>query len=321
MKKYLLIIILLFGTSFVFSQTNENKMKFDSINYEYSGIVYLDSVVVSASRKGFDVKDFITMVVNDNSFYKAFKNLHFAEYDFDSDITFYSKNEKEKAKLKSLNHQFYKDNCRWMIIKKEFENKNIFTKKKKYKYYTAKLYDRLFFTKSKICNEDTSKILDINQKTNSKMEEYILELKKLVFSPGHRADIPFIGKKMEIFSPDMRKYYNFSIEHKLFNDTVECYVFSAELKQNLSNSKKNNAIVKELKTYFKKNDLQIIYRDYHLKYKTFAYSFDVKMKIEVKKINEKYFPININYDGTWHILFKKRETCKFNTHIYNLTSI
>ncbi len=320
-SSYLIFILFLLHFGDIYAQERiktENQTNFDSVYSEFSRFVYLDSIVISAKRNGFDVNDFIKMVMEDNSFYKAFKNLRFSEYDFENNLEFFSKKDDLKAKFKSISHQYYKNNCRWMNEKKIIVNKGIYKKNKQYKYYTSRLYDRLFYTHGILCNQDTSHLLNLNNKHARGMEKYVLELKKLIFSPGRKTNIPFIGRKMEIFSKKMRKYYNFSITSTYYQDSIPCYVFTASLKPNLTLSQADETVLKYLKTLFSRKNLQIIRREYHLKYKTIAYDFNVKMAIKLQKINEKYYPQNIKYDGTWHVLFKKRETCKFSTKIYNL---
>lgn len=317
MRFLITITFMLFSIVLIGQEIDSNKSnKFDTVDYEFSGLVYLDSVVVLASRNGFNVKDFIEMVQKDNSFYKAFKNLHFAEYDFNNHIYFYNKKGEIRSELKSSSHQCYRNNCRWMNTIKEDINYKIYKKNNKHKYYTAKLYDRLFFTNGKICDEDTSRALKMQKENGSKMEKYVLELKKLIFSPGKKVDIPLIGSKMEIFSPKMRKFYNFSINHVMYKNKIPCYVFSAKIKPEYINSGKT--VINYINTYFEKDNFQIISRNYHLKYNTIAYDFDVKMDIKLKRIKEKYYPVDIRYDGTWDVLFKKRETCKFSTKVFNI---
>ncbi len=104
---------------------SNNSARYDSVNFEFSGLIYLDSVVVVASRSGFDVQDFIEMVQKDNSFYKAFKNLRFAEYDFDNHLRFYNKKGKIISELKNNTHQYYRNKCRWMKNTREEKNYNV----------------------------------------------------------------------------------------------------------------------------------------------------------------------------------------------------
>ncbi len=302
----------------VYSQdvSDRDSTKYDSISYGYIGFIYLDSIVVTAKKSGFDVSDFIRMVTEDNSFYRAFKNLRFSEYDFKNDIEFYKKNGSVKAAYKSINHQTYKGRCRSMYVKKEIENRNFYKRNGKNKYYTGKMYDRVFYTHGTICDEDTTVNINFEGKYKSKIDKYISELKKLIFSPGQKVDVPFVGSKMAIFSSKMSKYYDYSIKHTYYQDTIPCYMFSAVVKPEFQNRKENKTVIKYLHTYFAKKNLQIVARNYHLKYKNPIYDFDVKMDVKLKKKGRKYFPTDIEYKGNWHVLFRKRERCSFHTYIY-----
>ncbi len=316
---YLLIFITGITTK-VYSQdiVSNDSTKYDSISYGYIGFVYLDSIVVTAKKSGFDVSDFIRMVTEDNSFYRAFKNLRFSEYDFKNDIEFYKKNGSVKSSYKSINHQKYDGRCRSMYIKKEIENHNFYKRSGKNKYYTSKMYDHIFYTHGIICDEDTTVNINFEGKYKSKIDKYILELKKLVFSPGQKVGVPLIGDKMAIFSSKMSKYYNYSIKHTYYQDTVPCYLFSAVIKPEFKKHKENKTVIKYLHTYFAKKNLQILARNYHLKYKNIVYDFDVKMDIKLKKKEQKYYPADIKYKGNWHVLFKKRERGYFHTQIYGV---
>ena len=302
-----------------FSQINDTvdrRPETDTFHYVPGAYVILDSIVIKASKKGFDVADFIEMVRNDNTFYKAFKNLRFATYDFTNDIACFDKKNKVKAKYKSLARQDFDGKCRTMKILKLEENKNFFKRNGKPRYYTGKLYEKIFFTKGKICNEKRSETIDYNSKPKNKIDKYILELKKLIFNPGKKSDIPFIGDKTEIFSPGMSKYYNFHITHEKYKDSIPAYVFTAVIKPRFKNKPKKT-VIKYIKTFFGKRDFQVLAREYHLMYKTLFYDFDVKMYIELNKTNEIYYPEKIKYQGNWHIMFKKRERCTFDTEIFN----
>ena len=120
----------------------------------FGGIINLDSITVTASRAGFDVGDFVDLVRNDKSFYQAFTNLRHHSYEFSNHIEVLNKNQEVAASYDSQARQTSDGDCRSMeewdltVKGKFFKNK----KKKKHKYYTAKLYDRLFFTKDTVVN-------------------------------------------------------------------------------------------------------------------------------------------------------------------------
>jgi hypothetical protein len=143
------------------------------------------------------------------------------------------------------------------------------------------------------------------------MEGHVGELKKLIFAPGTRSDVPFIGDKTEIFSEDMRDRYNFFIKSAHYADSIDAYVFEARLKADYLEPKNNKTVIKELITYFAKEDFQVLARSYRLAhYKTF-YSFDIEMEIALSKIAGQYFPVKINYVGFWNVPTKKRESSLF----------
>ncbi|MEM6700978.1 MAG: hypothetical protein AAF599_21430, partial [Bacteroidota bacterium] len=49
-------------------------------------VIHLDSFVVTATRSGFEVADFVEMVQEDESFYQAFRNLRFLSYQSDNEF-------------------------------------------------------------------------------------------------------------------------------------------------------------------------------------------------------------------------------------------
>ncbi|MEZ4908825.1 MAG: hypothetical protein R2771_14560 [Saprospiraceae bacterium] len=315
MKKLLISISLLISLN-SFSQISPNE-KVDSFQYEQSFIIYLDSVVVSAVNQGFVIEDFIELIQNDETFYRAFKNLRYSDYDFSNDITFFTKKNKTSGKLQSVNHQYFNDNCRWMDVSSTSENYGIYDKKGNSEYFTMDMYEKQFFTEGLICDIDTA--VDINFKSTggSKIENYSTELKKLIFSPGSDIDIPLIGNKMEIFSPEMQKYYDYSFYHSYYNGEIPSYVFSVNLKKSLKQSQQNKTVIKYLNTYFQSDNLQVLAREYHLKYKFPGMDFDVVINIKLDKKNNIYYPTTIYYSGNWNVLFKKREISTFKTNIYN----
>jgi len=316
-----LIVILVFLPFWSFCQnagTLKDESKRDTQQYIPGAYVILDSIVIQASKNDFDVKDFIEMVRTDHSFYKAFKNLRFASYTFANDIVCFDKKNRIKARYKSLARQNFDGKCRSMETIRIEENKKFYKRNGKPRYYTGKLYEKIFFTKGKICDEKRNESINYQSKPKNKIDKYILELKKLIFNPGEKSDIPFIGNKTEIFSPKMSKYYNFYIKHENYKDSIPAYTFIATAKPGFP---PNKTVIKYIKTYFGKKDFQVLAREYHLKYHTLVYDFDVKMKIELNKINGMYYPGKIRYYGNWHILFKKREKCKFETEIFNFRTL
>jgi len=281
---------------------------------DFGGIILLDSIVVSASRNSLDVEDFVDMVRSDESFYKAFNNIRRLSYSADNQITMFGKKGKSKAAYQSLTKQNYDGQCRTMEIVREDVKGNFFKKKRKYRYYTAKMFDRVFFTDGKICQDETSFEIEDSKRG---MEKHIQELKKLIFSPGEKADVPFIGNKTMVFSEEMSVYYNYSIKSKNYKNGVDCYVFGVEVKPEYQHRKEGKTVIKKLETYFEKSNFQVIARNYTLTYSGSLFDFDVNMEIELKKVDNYYVPDFIKYDGWWDIPTKKPEISTFSARFYD----
>jgi hypothetical protein len=307
MKTYLFIITILISCiSISFSQED------DSLDIDIAAFVWMDSMVVTASRNDFDVNEFIEMVKKDKSFYQAFKNTRTMTYSSDNDVRMLDKTGSIAATYKSKTIQSSDGKCRTMEFFDEEHTGNYYKKGKKLKYYTAKMYDRLFFTHGKKCEGTATG----KAKKKKGMEKYVVELKKLIFQPGEKVNVPFIKNKTEIFSKKMIKYYDFLITSKTYEDGRDCYVFTARLKEKYKDNNKKT-VISFLETYFTKEDFQVVARDYTLHYNGAAFDFNIDMRIKLQKIGEKYVPSFLGYKGTWDVPTKKPEWSHFNATFYN----
>ena len=109
----------------------------------------------------------------------------------------------------------------------------------------------------------------------------------------------------------MLPYYQFFIQQDTTTYTKPCYTFTVAAKPNYHVSK---TIIKYLKTWFDKENFQVMGRDYHLQYSGVV-GFDVKMQVSIQQEGEKYLPETIEYSGTWKIPLQKRETGAFTVEI------
>lgn len=270
----------------------------------YKGIA-LDDVMIKEVRKGFDVDLFIECVKKDTTFYKAFKTLRMHSFNMYNDIEIVDKKGETKASYNSLTRQQVKNNCRTMSVIKEKTTGDYYTKKKELNYYTAKLYNHLFFTKGTVCGANNI-VAHGKQSGTTKYEE---QLRMLIFNPGQRiSGIPGIGDNVAIFEEPFRSKYDFKLSKQdYFGDS--CYVFNAIPKVEY----KSDVVINELKTWFRANDFAIIARDYSLSYKTLFYDFDVVMKVKLKNIGKELVPYDIQYKGNWHVFTKPRENGSFTS--------
>ena len=216
------------------------------------------------------------------------------------------KNQRTSASYSSTAYQKYDQSCRTMIEINKVITGDFMDHKGEYEYYTAKLFDRLFFTHGRICSDTMPRTATLP----SRIEKQVSELKKLMFAPGTDARVPLLGDKTDIFSEEMRPYYDYRIKADLLNGQ-SCYLFEVEVKPSFQHEKTNKTVIKKLQTWFDEGNRQILQRTYHLAAKTIAYSFDVTMHVQVILVKDQYVPSLIEYDGVWKVIGKKRENAKF----------
>ena len=302
--KYILLLIFLLTTLFLRAQD-------DQLSKDIATIVYLDSFVVSATQQGFQVADFIDIVQADESFFSAFHNLRFQAYYSDNNIQLFNRKGKEQAIYESRIHQEVVGDCRTMKILTEEIAGNFFKnkKKRKHRYYTARMHESIFYTNGKVCDDRNGP--GISEASLSGVAKHVNELKKLIFQPGREVEVPLIGGKTAIFKKDMLQYYQFSIKQDAYKDGTDAYIFTAVAKPNY---KPHKTIIKYLETWFDKKSFQVLGRNYHLQYSGIV-DFDVKMKVELQQLEGKYIPKYVQYDGDWKVPLQKRERATFSISV------
>lgn len=295
---------------FLALQTIPANAQKDTSFHFISSVVHIDSVFVTA-KSGFNAEDFIEMVQTDSSFYQAFRNLRFANYSSTNDIQLFDRKQNLTASYKSVSKQKVEGLCRKMTYHNE-EITGDYYKKNKVRYYTGKLYNRVFFTYGKKCEKARYENDNLNTEGEDKTSSRITELKRFIFSPGQRVNVPIIGARTAIFEEHMVPYYDYKIENKTYLDRYDCYVFNVTAKPEYLAAKNGKTIVKSLETYFDKETFQVIARNYTLAF-VGIFDFDVTMQVEVDKIGDYYLPIWIRYDGFFKVPTQKRETAVFES--------
>ena len=266
--------------------------------------VVLDTEVVVAAKRGFSVKNFIDIVQRDTVFEQAFNRLRRVAYTSSNDFHFYSRRGKEKATYQSELQQIQEDSCVEMTLLSENSTGNYY-RRKKHRYYTAKMFERLFYKKGRHCTTSTP---PPNTVQKSRMEKYVQQLKKLIYNPGKEVDIPLIGHKTAIFDEKMLPYYDFKIQSRRYKDDTPCYVFIASAKPNHSAGK---TVIKYLEMWMAKSDLGIISKKYHLKTANLIFNFDIKMDVDLLLTSKGVVPSRIEYNGAWKAPTKRKEIAEF----------
>ena len=288
----------------------------DSIETEaVSRMISLTEVVV---RSDLNVPKFLQRIKDDTTFYKSFRNLHILNFTSLNDIRMMDKKGELKASLQSKTRQNISAGCRTMDVLQEIITGDIYNSDRSFNYYTAQLYAGLFFTTGKICGEtNIVKGIELDVKSKSGLDKHKEQLKMLFFNPGKKIPgIPFIGNKINIFDPDVARYYDFTIDLGDYEGQY-CYIFSIKTKADLSSDEKNNIVFDNITTWFNSKTMEIVGRKYDLSYNSGVYEFDVHMEVLMTRFEEYLVPRVIRYNGDWDVIFKKRERGIFTATLFD----
>ncbi len=237
--------------------------------------------------------------------------MRFVPYNAVNDIKAFDKEGALTASLHSNTKQNINKGCRTTEVLDQKTTGDFFKRNGDYNYYTAELYDYLFFAKEPVCNESEIVAGYMNVQGDGQKAKSEYQLKQLIFNPGAKVSgVPFMGDRASIFEQSEAEKYDFRIVQELYNGQ-ECYVFRITPKPGYE----RKVLYNELTTWFRKSDYSILARNYSLSYHTLVYDFDVSMKVRTTQIGVKLYPTYIDYNGNWHIFTKKRERVKFSIAI------
>ncbi len=267
--------------------------------------IVIDSAVNIHSHR-LNTQDFIDAVLADTSFYQAFRNMKKYSFIAENYIYTYNKNNKIDGKIyRKLKHINIGTQHSIEYIAKR-DSGNVYKKDGKYQLYTVNMFDYIF-TNAYKSGFGTGNM--ITGKPGTKDESYKDKMKTLVFAPGHKVDgIPFISSKTEIFSPDMRQYYDYQFARGKYLDSIPVYRFRVIQK---SSTQGNDVVIKELTTIFDMRTFQILGRYVNLQYHNLFIDLDVKMNIELINYHGDLVPAKVTYQGDWDIPLHKEERASF----------
>lgn len=281
----------------------------DRFNPDTIKTIELDSTVRITARK-FGIETFINAIITDESFYQSFRNMK--KYTFIAENRIYTYDKKNKVegkiyrKIRHNNDGPYK----MEYLAKEDAGK-LFKKNGKYQLYTVEMFDYIFMNPY---NSDlvTEEPMTTGAKGKGANESYKDKLKTLIFSPGRPIKgLPFIGDKTQIFTANMRQYYDYSYDSGTYLDSIPVYRFKVAVKKDISNSTRNGLMIKTLTTIFDKRNFAILGRYVDMKYSNIVFDFDVQMNIEMSYFGGEKLPTKITYQGNWDYPFKKEERASF----------
>lgn len=284
-----------------------NAQQIDRFNPDTIKTIQLDSVVNIKAQK-FGIETFINAIINDTSFYQAFRNMKKYTFIAENRIFSYDKNNKVDGKVyRKIKHN--NDGPYKMEYLVKENSGNLYKKNGKYQLYTIEMFDYIFMN---AYNSDFVPNAPAGDGKGGTNESYKDKLKTLIFNPGRPIKgLPFIGSKTEIFTANMRQYYDYSFYSATYLDSIPVYRFKVSVKPDLSNWTKDGLMIKELVTIFDKRNFEILGRYVDMKYSNMLFDFDVQMNIEMSYFDEVKLPTKITYQGNWDYPFKKEERASF----------
>lgn len=271
--------------------------------------VTIDSAITITSTR-LTVESFINEIINDTSFYAAFRNMKKYTFTAENRIFSYDKKNKVEGKIYRKIYHNNKGPYKMQFLEKQDEGK-MFKKNGKYSLYTVEMFDYIFMN---AYNSDFTPSEPVSGAKGESNESYKDKLKTLIFSPGKPIKgIPFISNKTQLFTPNMRQYYDYSFHRGTYLDSIPVYRFKVLMKPGLSNWTKDGLMIKELTTIFDMRNFQILGRYVDMKYDNLAFDFDVQMNIELGYFGQDktLLPTKVTYQGNWDIPFKREERASF----------
>src|SRR5690606_30955425 len=178
MKKYIILVLFIACTKISLGQA------IPRFNPDTLLTVVIDSVVVIKSAKaGLSAEDFINQIVNDTSFYEAFRNMK--KYDFIAENSVYTYNKKDEIEgsmYRKIHHMEDASGAHKMQYLEKKDTGKLFKNNGKYQLYTVEMFNYIFMNAYNSdfmpgCSSSPGK------KGGGANESYDEKLKTLVFNP------------------------------------------------------------------------------------------------------------------------------------------
>lgn len=276
---------------------------------QISKVIVLDSVMISASNSTFDTDAFIERVKNDTTFYKAFKNLRYYPHRVSGKAGVLRPSGMERATMQKVSQQFVNQQKMWMVEQSSSSTGKVIDRKGNHRYFTLQMFDEVFFPTDTVAVSSLIGNYSFEDEDDTRTEGHKNSLKVMMFNPGREVSgVPIVGKKMGIFEADMIPYYDYKLWEYNWQGEVPCVVFSCTAKSEFS---KNKTVIKDLTSYFEKETMQVIAREYRVAYRSLLFDFDVRIVVENAVLDQVLVPMLIKYSGFWDIPLQKEERINF----------
>jgi len=269
--------------------------------------IVIDTPIVNIRSHRLNTQDFIDAVLADTGFFQAFRNMKKYSFVAENYIYTYDKKNRIDGRIyRKLKHTFNPNGKPVIEYLAKRDSGSLYKKDGKYELYTLNMFDYIFTNAYKSVYNSGNGTASAN---GGKDQSYKDKLKTLIFAPGRRVDgIPFISSKTEIFSPDMRQYYDYQFARGKYLDTIPVYRFRVIQK---SSTEDNDVVIKELTTIFDMRTFEILGRYVNLRYHNIFIDLDVQMNMELINFNGELVPAKVTYQGNWDIPFHKTEKASF----------
>ena len=114
------------------------------------------------------------------------------------------------------------------------------------------------------------------------------------------------------------KFTPFNEFHSQLSECIDDHTKHDIQNDNLNDDEKADIVIDEMTTWFDKQTMEVLARNYTLSYKAGVYDFDVRMEVTMQKIKGLLVPQVLRYRGNWDVIFKKRENAIFTATIFDV---
>lgn len=311
-SKARITLVILCSLFFIHSLRAQEKP--DSITLQFT----LDSVVISAVKKGLNPQYFIDVSKADTSMFRAFKNLHFHTLIIDFQSKVYDKKGSVLNDDSGKTQQFYQDSCRWQKNISRQSKGNLKDKKGAPISTTQSMFYSIFLHRDTVCNEKKA----IHYKPGmtlsrpSDLQQQRDWIKSFVFAPQTvKIDVPFFRNKMktQLYSEEVSKFYRFSLSAVQWQGR-DAYLLDAVVDTIQYAAEAENLLIKRMKTWFDPETKQVLGRYYQLYTNGWLVDMDITLDIQLQEINGEMVPQSIVYKGFWK--FPGKGTDKADIKMY-----